>query len=165
MKRLITVALLVIAGCSPDSQQPPRPYGITPAVPLGVPAALDRRLVQDLDFVKQVMASPSSKEASAIGQSFEYRDVAASKASGRQESVIVLLDAAGRVRGVGGSFSRKGGSETVKKFLTSYWAAVSGEFPEFTDPIDGVIASFYSKTVEGQWTRSAASEQVLINLR
>jgi len=165
MKRLVAAALLVAAGCGPDSQAPPRPYGITPAVPLGMPDALERRLAGDLDFVKQAMVTPSARETAAVGHSFEYRDVAASTKSGRQESVVVLLDAMGRVRGVGGTFSRTGGSEPVRKFLLSYWAAVSGDFPEFTDPIDGVIASFYSKTIEGQWTRSPSSEQVLINLR
>jgi len=166
MTKLMLGAVFVLAvGCSPTSQEPPRPYGISPAIPLGQPEPLDHRLASDLDLVKQATAPPSAKEKAAIGHSTEYRDVAASKRSGHNESVVVLLDEAGRVRGVGGSFSIKGGSEPVRKFLLSYWAAVSGEFPEFTDPIDGTIASFYSPKVEGQWTRSGTMEQVLINVR
>ncbi len=165
MRRLLAAALLAVAGCTPAPQETPRPYGISPAVPLGLPDALERRLAGDLDLTKQATPPPTAKERAAVGHSVEYRDEAASKRTGRQESVIVLLDDAGRVRGVGGSCSTTGGSEPVRKFLLSYWAAVSGEFPEFTDPIEGVVASFYSKSIEGQWTRTGPAEQVLINVR
>ena len=161
----LAAILMAAVGCSPTSQEPPRPYGITPAIPLGVAATLDHRLANDLDLVKQATAPPTARESAAIGHSIEYRDEVAGRRTGRQESVVILLDTAGQIRGVGGSFSTKGGSEPVRKFLLSYWAAVSGEFPEFTAPIEGTIASFYSAKIEGQWTRSATMEQVLINLR
>lgn len=159
------------------------PYGIDDDAPLGRFEAIDERLVE-IDFARKEFQETPHPETGQPIRVYLFEGRRSPDAfPGFHERIAIVVDGAGRVRGIGGQLAPNpegmtpGAFSKGNMFFRGYWEDLSGDKPKFRSNHGGAVGSpemammappavqvakLRVAGLRGQWTRTDGPNTVVV---
>lgn len=145
-------------------------FGISPVAPLGTYEKIDNHLVRWNDLERQAPIDTPAPDGTAL-KTYRYLDT---KDHRNDQYISLVVDGAGKVREVGGSFSMYR-SVKVYEFFLNIWDKLTGAERKFEPATESgplvrnyKLAKISKDNIEGLWTQDQpmyAPEFVKITLK